>query len=119
MPRPDEQTQHDLANYRQAVSDVAENVVAELNDADTDNNRDELLTQLIDERCDQHDYVINDELQIHTLLYSQNPCAAFFNGTFKSDYASGDNFPFADFAADAFEMDVIVKVKELLEDADA
>lgn len=98
---------------------MAENVVAELADADTDNDRDELLIQLIGERCDQHGYVINDELQIHTLLYSQNPCAGFFNGTFKSDYASGDNFPFADFAADAFEMDVIDKVRELLEESDA
>ena len=119
MPRRDEQIQQDLDNFRQAVNDVAENVVAELADTDTDNDRDELLTQLIGERCDQHDYVINDELQIHTLLYSDHPCAGFFNGTFKSDYDSGDNFPFADFAADAFEMDLTHKVKQLLEESDA
>ena len=119
MLRPDEQTRQDCDNYRQAVQDVAENVVDELTDVDTDIDHDELLTQLIDERCDQHDYVINDELQIHTLLYSQNPCAAFFNGTFKSDHASTDNFPFADFAADAFELDVATKVKQLLEESNA
>ena len=92
MPRRDEQIQRDLDNYRQAVNDVAENVIAELNDADTDSadDRNEFLTQLIHDRTDQHDYVINDELQVHTLLYSNNPCAGFFNGTFKSDYASGD-----------------------------
>jgi hypothetical protein len=115
MPRRDEQIIRDLDNYRQAVQDVAENVVAELADADTDNDRDELLTQLVHDRTDQHEYVINDELQIHTLLYSDHPCAGFFNGTFKSDYGSGDNFPFADFAADAFETDVTTKVKQLLE----
>ena len=116
MLRPDEQTQQDLDNYRHAVQDVAENVVAKLNDVDTDIDRDELLIQLVHDRTDQHDYVINDELQIHTLLYSENPCAAFFNGTFKSDHVSTDNFPFADFAADAFEMDVTDKVKQLLEE---
>lgn len=115
MPTPEQ----DLANYRQAVLDVAENVVAELNDADTDIDRDELLTQLIDERCDQHDYVINDELQIHTLLYSNHPCAGFFNGTFSArGRNSTDSFPFAELAADAFEMDVTEKVRELLEDND-
>ena len=114
--RPDEKTQREIDDYRQAVQDVAENVVAELQDADPDDDRDELLTQLIDERCEQHDYVIGTELQIHTLLYSNHPCAAFFSGTYKSDFNSTDSFPFADFAADAFEMDVIDKVKELLDD---
>ena len=116
--RPDEKTQREIDDYRQAVQDVAENVVAELEDVDSDDDRDELLAQLIDERCDQHDYVIGNELQIHTLLYSTHPCAAFFSGTFKSDYRSTDNFPFADFAADAFEMDVTDKVKQLLEESD-
>lgn len=114
--RPDEKTQREIDEYRQAVHDVAENVVAELHDADPDEDRDELLTQLVHDRTAQHDYVINDELQIHTLLYSNHPCAAFFNGTYKSDYHSTDNFPFADFAAEAFEMDVTDKVKELLDD---
>ena len=114
--RPDEKTQREIDDYRQAVKDVAENVVAELQDADPDEDRDEHLTQLIDERCDQHDYVINDELQIQTLLYSNHPCAAFFSGTYKSDHNSTDSFPFADFAADAFEMDVTENVKQLLEE---
>lgn len=117
--RPNEKTQREIDDYQQAVQDVAENVVAEMQDADPDDDRDELLTQLVDERCDQHDHVINDELQIHTLLYSNHPCAALFNGTYKSDYNSTDSFPFADFAADAFEMDVIDKVKELMEAHDA
>ena len=84
--RPDEKTQREIDDYRQAVQDVAENVVAELHDADPDEDRDELLTQLVHGRTAQHDYVINDELQIHTLLYSTHPCAAFFSGTYKSDY---------------------------------
>ena len=33
-------------------------------------------------------------------------------------HATGDNFPFATFAADAFEMDVIQKTKLLLEQGD-
>lgn len=115
-----EQSQQDLDNYRQAVHDVAEDVVAELIDADTDTDRDELLTQLINERCDQHDYVINDELQIHTLLYSDHPCAGFFNGTFSGQGRnSTDAFPFAELAADALEVDVNAKVRELLEEDDA
>ena len=117
--RPDENTQREIDDYRQAVQDVADNVVVELQDADTDDDRDELLAHFVHDRTDQHEYVINDELQIHTLLYSNHPCAAFFNGTFKSDYNSTDNFPFADFAAGAFEMDVIDKVRELLEESDA
>ncbi len=71
----------DHDNYWQAVQDVAENVVAELADADPDEDRDELLTRLVHDRTDQHDYVIRDDLQIHTLQFSQNPCAALFNGT--------------------------------------
>ena len=114
--RPDEKTQREIDNYHQAVQDVAESIVAELQDADPDEDRDELLSQLVHDRTDQHEYVINDELQILTLLYSNHPCAAFFSGTYKSDYNSTDSFPFADFAADAFEMDVIDKVKELLDD---
>ena len=117
--RPDENTQREIDDYRRAVQDVAENVVAELQDADTDDDRDELLTQLVHDRIDQHVYVINDELQIHTLLYSAHPCAAFFSGTYKSDYNSTDSFPFTDFAADAFEMDVTAKVKDLMEEHDA
>lgn len=106
--------EHD--NYWQAVQDTAENVVAELADADPDEDRDELLTRLVHERTDQHDYVIRDDLQIHTLQHSQHPCAALFNGTvLGSDYRPGDNFPFAAFAADAFEADVIRKTKLLLE----
>jgi hypothetical protein len=117
--RPNEKTQREIDDYRQAVQDVAENVVAELQDADLDDDRDELLAQLVHDRTDQHEYVINDQMQIQTLLYSNHPCAAFFSGTYKSDYNSTDNFPFADFAADAFEMDVIDKVRELLEESDA
>lgn len=114
--RPDEKTQREIDDYRQAVQDVAENVVAELQDADPDDDRDELLTQLVHDRTDQHDYVISTELQVHTLLYSAHPCAAFFNGTYKHDFNSTDSFPFADFAADAFEMDVTENVKQLLEE---
>lgn len=110
-------TEHD--NYWQAVQDVAENVAAELADADPEEDRDELLSRLIHERTDQHDYVIRDDLQIHTLQYSQHPCAALFNGTMLgSQYQPGDNFPFADFAADAFEADVIQKTKLLLDEDD-
>jgi len=106
-------SEHD--DYWQAVIDVAENVVAELNDADADEDRDELLARLIHERTDQHDYVIQDDLQTHTLQHSQHPCAALFNGTLVGhQYQPGDNFPFAAFAADAFEADVITKVKLLL-----
>lgn len=105
--------EHD--NYWQAVIDVAENVVAELNDADADEDREELLARLVHERTDQHDYVIRDDLQIHTLQCSQHPCAALFNGTLLGhQYQPGDSFPFAAFAADAFEMDVIQKIKLLL-----
>ena len=103
----------DHDNYWQAVHDVAESIVAELED--TDEDRDELLTRLVDEYADQHDYVIQEDLQIHTLQHSSNPCAAIFNGTGLSNrYQPGDNFPFAAFAADAFAMDVTQKVKELL-----
>lgn len=55
-------------------------------------------------------------LQLHVLRHSKHPCAALFNGTLGSSYQSTDDFPFADFAADAFEADVSEKVKELLED---
>ena len=117
---PNEQNQRESDDYWQAVQDVAEHIVAELNDADADADRDELWTQLVDERCDQHDYVIGTELQIHTLLYSDHPCASFFNGTFASQGRnSTEDFPFAEFAADAFEMDVTDKVKQLLEGHDA
>ena len=105
--------EHD--NYWQAVTDVAKNVVAELRDADADEDRDELLTRLVHESIDQHDCVIRDDLQIQTLQHSQHPCAALFNGTLVGHhYGPGDNFPFAAFAADAFEMDVTHKVKKLL-----
>ena len=101
----------DHDNYWQAVQDVAETILAEVED--TDEERNELLTRLVDEHTDQHDYVIRDDLQIHTLQHSQHPCAALFNGTL-GNYLPGDNFPFAAFAADAFAMDVAQKVKGML-----
>ena len=105
----------DFDNYWQAVQDVSENVVAELADADSDQERDELLHRLVHESIDQHDYVIRDDLQIHTLQFSQHPCAALFNGTLIGHcYQPGDSFPFAVFAADAFESDVISRIKLLL-----
>lgn len=102
--------------YIQAVIDVAENVVADLEDSD-DEDRDELLTRLIAEKCDQHEYVIGNDLCIHTLKYSNNACAGLFDGTFAANhYARNAQFPFTDLAADAFEADVTDKVKELLND---
>ena len=112
--RPDEIARQKHANYWHAVNDVAENVVADLNDADEE-GQDEFLCQFIAEKCDQHDYVIRDDLNIHTLLYSNNACAGFFDGTFAANqYARSDNFPFADLAAGAFEADVADKVKQML-----
>ena len=106
-------------NYWQAVTDVAKHIVAELRDADPDKNRDELLHRLLHENTDDHDYVVRDELQIHTLQYSQHPCAALFNGTLLGErHRPGDNFPFAAFAAEAFEIDVRQKVSKLLGDTD-
>lgn len=111
MPNQTKQ-QHD--DYWQAVTDVAEGVMAEFRDTD-DEDRDELLTRLVHEAIDQHDYVIRDDLQIQTLQQSQHPCAALFNGTLVGNhYRPDDAFPFAAFAADAFEADVTHKVKELL-----
>ena len=105
-------TQQDGDNYWQAVTDVAEQIVEEVNDAEDDRN--DLLHQLLHESTDQHDYVINEELQLHTLQHSKNPCAALFNGTLGHSYKSTDSFPFAAFAGDAFAADVAAKVNELL-----
>ena len=106
----------DHDNYWQAVQDVVENVVVELADADPEEDRHELLTRLVHDRVDQHDYVIRDDLQVHTLQYSDHPSAALFNGTvLVGNYMPGDNFPFAKFAADALEADVIQRAKQLLE----
>lgn len=107
-------THQQIDAYWSAVEEVAENILSELTDADPD-DRDEYLTTLIDERCDQHDYVIHCDLQVRTLQYSNSPCAALFNGTFKAKYDTHDDFPFAAFAADAFEADVRDKVLEELE----
>lgn len=111
-----EQAKQEHDDYWQAVTDVAENVVAEL-EADDDNDRDELISRLIAEKCDQHDFVIGVDLCIHTLKYSGNACAGFFDGTFAaSQYARNAEFPFTALAADAFEADVTDKVKELVGD---
>lgn len=109
------QPQHDSGDYWQAVEDLAEQIVEELNDAEEE-DRNELLHRLLHENTDQHDYVINDELQLHVLRHSKHPCAALFNGTLGHSYQSTDDFPFAVFAGDAFEADVLAKVKELLDE---
>ena len=110
------QPQHDRDDYWQAVEDLAEQIVEELNDAEEE-DRDELLHRLLHESTDQHQYVINYDLQLHVLRHSKNPCAALFNGTLVGhSYMTTDEFPFAVFAGDAFEADVSAKVKELLED---
>ena len=110
-----EQSQRDNDNYRQAVADLAEQIVAELRDAESGEDQDELLHRLLHENTDQHDYVIRDDLQIQTLLYSKHPSAALFNGTLLQEKCrSTDAFPFASFAAEAFEMDLAEKVKEML-----
>ena len=110
------ETRQQIEDYWSAVEDVAENIVAEINDADPEEDRDELLVRLLDESTEQHEYVINTDLQIHTLQFSNHPCASFIHGTFKSEYAIHDSFPFQAFAADAFEEDVKDKVVELLDD---
>jgi len=103
-----------VEDYWTSVEAVAEAIVAEFNDADAE-DRNELLTRLVHEHTDQHDYVIGTNVQIHTLQFSNHPCASFFNGTCKADYSAHDEFPFAAFAADAFEADVRDKVLELLD----
>jgi hypothetical protein len=110
-----EQAQQDHDNYWQTVADLAEQIVAEVQEAAPDEDRDEVLHRLLHESTDQHDYVIRDDLQVHTLLYSRHPCAALFNGRLLQErHSSTDAFPFAAFAAEAFEMDVSEKAKELL-----
>lgn len=61
MPDSEAQEQHDA--YWQAVKDTAEQIVAELRDADPDDDRDELLHRLLHERTDDHDYVVQDDLR--------------------------------------------------------
>lgn len=110
-----QQAKQEHDEYWQAVTDVAENVVADLEDAADGDDRDELLSRLIAEKCDQHHYIIGVDLCIHTLKYSSNACAGFFDGTFAANqYARNVEFPFTALAADAFEADVTDKVKELL-----
>ena len=111
-----QQAKQEHDDYWQAVTDVAENVIADLEDDDED-DRDELISRLIAEKCDQHDYVIGVDLCIHTLKYSANACAGFFDGTFAANqYARNAEFAFTALAADAFEADVTDKVKGLLGD---
>lgn len=103
-------------DYWAAVNDVAENVVAELIESDSE-DKNQMAIQLTSEKCDQHDYVIHDELQIHTLMYSQNACAGLFDGTFDaSQYGRNDDFPFADLAADALVADVSDRVRQMLDE---
>lgn len=113
--RPEQQAKNDRDNYWQAVEDLAEQIVDELDEAEGDDERNESLHRLLHENTDQHDYVINDDLQLHVLRHSKHPCAALFNGTLGHSYQSTDDFPFAAFAADAFEADVAEMVKKLLD----
>jgi len=113
MPSRNHQAQQEHDDYWQAVTDVAEQIVAELQD--TDEAQDEALHRLLHENTDDHDYVIRDDLQIQTLQHSKHPCATLFNGTPLGErHRPNDNFPFAAFAAEAFEMDVAERVQELL-----
>lgn len=113
----DQQVQREHDDYWEAVTDVAESVIDDLDDADDEENQDELMTCLIAEKCDQHEYVIGNDLCIHTLRFSNNACAGFFDGTFAANkYARNAPFPFVDLAADAFEADVTDKVRKLLSD---
>ena len=108
--------QEEFDQYWHAVNDAANAVLAEIQEADDGQDRNEQLSFIVADHCDQHEYVINEVLNVHTLLYSQNPCAAFFNGTFPiSRYRCGDPFPFAELAADAFEADVIGRVHQLID----
>lgn len=111
MDREQARTDHD--NYWDAVITAAENVV-ENHRSDIENgNVDESdFEQLINEHCDQHDYVINVDLQIHTLLYSAHPCVGFDLGPRAKPT---DEFPFGWFAGYAFERDVLEKAKDYLE----
>jgi hypothetical protein len=113
MDTPDHQGQQSHESYWQAVTDLAQQIVTELQD--TDQDQDEVLHRLLHETTDDHDYVVRDDLQIQTLQYSRHPCAALFHGTLLGErYRPNDSFPFAAFAAEAFEMDVAQKVRELL-----
>lgn len=102
--------------YWHAVNETAESIIAEFMDNDDGQDQHELLQSLLSEFCDQHGYVICDDLNIHTLLYSQNACAGFFNGTFAANkYASDAPFPFSTLAGAAFEIDVAYRVQRLLD----
>jgi hypothetical protein len=116
MDTRNHQAQQDHDDFWQAVTDLSEQIVAEFQD--TDEDRDEALHRLLHENTDDHDYVIRDDLQIRTLQHSKHPCAALFNGTLLGErHRPTDKFPFAAFAAEAFEMDVAEKVKVLLDEA--
>jgi hypothetical protein len=104
------QSQQDGDNYWDAVDDVAEEIAEELGFAEPD-ERDELLYQLLHEKAETNEYVINYDLQIITLQHSENPCAALFNGSVRSGYLNTDGFPFAAFAFDAFVTDIAKKVR--------
>lgn len=104
-----------IEDYWTAVEQVAEAIVSEYEDVGAhQEDQEELLARLVHEQTDQHEYVIDSELQIHTLQFSNQPCASFAQGTLPTRLQGHDSFPFSQFAADAFVADVNDKVMALL-----
>lgn len=101
----------ELNEYWEAVSETAEIIMDEYR-----NSEDEIeIDSLIHEHCDQHERVIDVDLNVLTLHYSKNSCAGFFDGTVDAKSLSrNQDFPFAPLAAAAFEADVSEKVHKMI-----
>lgn len=105
-----------LAAYRAMVTEAAEKIVAKLtgDHADERNRWHQLYVQYLHEYTCDHEAHTNPYNAIQTLIYSDHPCSGIRNDA-GSDCGEGDEFPFAEFAVDAFEDDVNELAIELLE----
>lgn len=94
-------------SYREMVEGTAESIVSKLtkDHADERGRWNELFGLILHDFTSDHEAHTNPYLALLTLQYSDNACSGFGQGTGK-DKKPDDEFPFCEFAADAFEDDV-------------
>ncbi len=119
MNESQQKAKEEQEDYKAAVKDFAENLVYSLENYDKGEWK-ERFQILLDDKLDLEPYVIDEDLNILTLIYSDFPCAGIVDGTSpnskKLDNDSKRAFPFQQFAYDAFEEDVKVVAFKLLEE---
>ncbi len=106
-------TDQQIADYKEYVVSFADSQLIAATQRLHGTKRLEQIQMLLADSVDTEGYVIDDELQLVTLQASDHATAGLFDCMVKVNSPS-EQFPFAGFAASAFQLDVMKYVVDRL-----